>query len=767
MITYDASSRTVTLDPNANLAPGTIYTVTLSGTQDLWGNTMSPVSWSFTTAPGDTTAPTIAWQSPAPGPILVAVDSNVTVTFNEAVQASTISLVLTDANNHPVPAAITYDVASRTVTLDPSANLAPGSVYTVTLSGVEDLSGNLMHTVSWSFATTTANATSPSVIAQSPTPGATSALLNSTVTAVFSEDVQASTLSFVLTDPSNNVIPATISYDAATRLLTLVPSSPLAYLTTYTVTLSGVQDLSGDSLGTMSWSFTTVRDTTPPTVVTDTPAADATTVALDSVVTATFSKPVQQATISFVLTDSSDNTIPAMLTYDPTTQTATITPSSNLSYGTTYTATLSGTQDLSGNTMLPVAWSFTTIPAVVDATIWSSSATPSVPTASDGQAIEVGVKFESAVAGYITGIRFYKGSDNTGTHVGHLWDAQGDLLATATFTDESDSGWQQVNFSSPVAIQANTTYVASYYSPNGTFAIDGAYFATSETVNGELRALSSPESGGNGIFVEGTSGFPTVTVNSANYWVDVVFSNVLGTTSPTVVSTSPAAAATNVSLDSSVTATFSEAVLPGTISFVLTDPSDNTIPATLSYDPVSQTATLTPNSPLAYGTTYTATLSGAQDLAGNAMTTATWTFTTVPDTTPPTLVSTTPADGATDVALGTTITAVFDKALQQNTISFVLTDSSNNTISATLTYDPNSQTATLSPLSPLSYGTTYTATLRAQPTCSATPCCRWRGPSPPFQRSLMLPSGAVRPRLLFPPPPMARRLKSESSLNPL
>ena len=362
--------------------------------------------------------------------------------------------------------------------------------------------------------------------------------------------------------------------------------------------------------------------------------------------------------------------------------------------------------------MLPVAWSFTTIPAVVDATIWSSSATPSVPTASDGQAIEVGVKFESAVAGYITGIRFYKGSDNTGTHVGHLWDAQGDLLATATFTDESDSGWQQVNFSSPVAIQPkHFLHTPSYYSPNGTFAIDGGFFATSETVNGELRALSSPESGGNGVFVEGTSGFPTVTVNSANYWVDVVFSNVLGTTSPTVVSTSPAAAATNVSLDSSVTATFSEAVLPGTISFVLTDPSDNTIPATLSYDPVSQTATLTPNSPLAYGTTYTATLSGAQDLAGNAMTTATWTFTTVPDTTPPTLVSTTPADGATDVAQCDDHHAVFDKAVQDSTISLVLTDPSNNTIPAMLNYDPSTQTATLTPDSPLSYATTYTATL--------------------------------------------------------
>ena len=82
---------------------------------------------------------------------------------------------------------------------------------------------------------------------------------------------------------------------------------------------------------------------------------------------------------------------------------------------------------------------------------------------------ELGVKFTSSSSGFITGIRFYKGVNNTGTHVGNLWSSTGTLLASATFTGESGSGWQQVNFSSPVAITANTVYVASYFSPTGDF----------------------------------------------------------------------------------------------------------------------------------------------------------------------------------------------------------------------------------------------------------------------------------------------------------
>ena len=89
--------------------------------------------------------------------------------------------------------------------------------------------------------------------------------------------------------------------------------------------------------------------------------------------------------------------------------------------------------------------------------------TPATITQNDPNSVELGVKFQAATTGTITGIRFYKGPQNTGTHVADLWSATGNLLATATFTNETASGWQQVNFSNPVAITAGTTYVASYH----------------------------------------------------------------------------------------------------------------------------------------------------------------------------------------------------------------------------------------------------------------------------------------------------------------
>jgi glucose/arabinose dehydrogenase len=263
------------------------------------------------------------------------------------------------------------------------------------------------------------------------------------------------------------------------------------------------------------------------------------------------------------------------------------------------------------------------------ATVWSSSATPVVPSFNDSNAVELGVKFQSSVAGYITGIRFYKGSGNTGTHVGHLWTSSGTLLATATFSGETASGWQQVNFSAPAAIAAGTTYVASYFAPAGHYADDHNYFASSGVTNGPLTALSNSTGGGNGVYIYGSSGgFPTKTYLATNYWVDVVFGN--QPSPPTVSGETPAPGATGVSTNTpNITATFSEPVTSGTISFVLKDPSQNLVPASLSYNASTKTATLTPNAPLLVSTTYTATVSGAQDAAGNAMTGPfSWSFTT-------------------------------------------------------------------------------------------------------------------------------------------
>ena len=95
--------------------------------------------------------------------------------------------------------------------------------------------------------------------------------------------------------------------------------------------------------------------------------------------------------------------------------------------------------------------------------LFSPSDTPAVAVGQATNSVEVGVKFTSATPGEITAIRFYKGPLNTGTHVADLWSATGTLLASATFTNESASGWQQVNFSTPVKITAGTTYVVSYH----------------------------------------------------------------------------------------------------------------------------------------------------------------------------------------------------------------------------------------------------------------------------------------------------------------
>ncbi|MFB2773272.1 DUF4082 domain-containing protein [Pelatocladus sp. BLCC-F211] len=272
-------------------------------------------------------------------------------------------------------------------------------------------------------------------------------------------------------------------------------------------------------------------------------------------------------------------------------------------------------------------------------TIWDNSATPSVVTDPETSATELGVKFRSQVNGSITGIRFYKGPQNTGTHVGTLWSSNGTQLARATFTNESASGWQQVNFSNPVAITANTTYVASYHTNVGRYSINEGYFASSGVDSYPLYALRNGESGGNGVYAYNANPtFPNSSYNSSNYWVDVVFTTSVApdTTPPTVTSTTPTSNATGVSTSTSVRATFSEAINTTTINttnFELRDANNTSVAATVSYDTASNTATLTPSSPLTTSTTYTATVkggtNGVKDQAGNALAqNYSWSFTT-------------------------------------------------------------------------------------------------------------------------------------------
>jgi hypothetical protein len=215
--------------------------------------------------------------------------------------------------------------------------------------------------------------------------------------------------------------------------------------------------------------------------------------------------------------------------------------------------------------------------------IWSSSATPSVLDDGGTSPIEVGVKFTTDTSGFVSGLRFYKSVANTGTHVGNLWNAAGQLLATATFTGETASGWQYVYFASPILLAANTTYVASYHTDIGHTSNDQSYFANTGVDNAPLHALSSTAGGGNGVSVlSATSAFPTDNGTNSNYWVDVVFMTVF--TPPQIQSlTLNPSVVTGGMANSNGTVTLSAPAPPDGLTVNLSSnlPAAATVPATV------------------------------------------------------------------------------------------------------------------------------------------------------------------------------------------
>ncbi|WP_374089793.1 N,N-dimethylformamidase beta subunit family domain-containing protein [Methylomicrobium lacus] len=235
-----------------------------------------------------------------------------------------------------------------------------------------------------------------------------------------------------------------------------------------------------------------------------------------------------------------------------------------------------------------------TIAAATNVSVWSSATVPGQVDGGADSPVELGVKFRSDAAGAITGIRFYKASTNTGEHVGNLWSctdtacSTGTRLATAIFSGETASGWQQVSFPSPVSITANTVYVASYHANNGHYSADLNYFSGAGVDAPPLHLLASGGiTGGNGVYTYGTtSAFPAQTFNSSNYWVDVVF-NAGAAASLAVTTTSLPGGAVGLAYSASLAA--SGGTPPYTWSL-----TSGTLPNGLSLNPGTGAITGTP-----------------------------------------------------------------------------------------------------------------------------------------------------------------------------
>ncbi|MET0929897.1 MAG: DUF4082 domain-containing protein [Aeromicrobium sp.] len=249
---------------------------------------------------------------------------------------------------------------------------------------------------------------------------------------------------------------------------------------------------------------------------------------------------------------------------------------------------------------------------------------PATPAANDPDAVELGLRFSPTVDGFISGVRFYKGTGNTGTHTGSLWSTTGQKLATVAFSGESATGWQTATFASAVPVTAGTPYVVSYTAPNGHYAVASDAFSTLGIDAAPLSVAGGFGATPAGIF-GAASRFPDTTYRNSNYYVDPLFTAT--DASPLTVTTQwPLADSTSVPRGTTVTATFSKPAAGATLS--LKDANGAAVSGSAAYDAASRTVTFTPSSPLSGLVRYTAT-AGGTDAQGTTVTTGrTWSFTT-------------------------------------------------------------------------------------------------------------------------------------------
>ena len=343
-------------------------------------------------ATGDTVAPAITDISPANGAAGVSVDTLITVTFSEAVANVTPDTFRLTAGATQVPATVAADNgASATFLL--FAPLAAGTTYTVTVTtGVTDVAGNhLAADRTWTF-TTGADTIPPSVLVTYPANKATGVLTTAKIIATFSEPVtNVTSETFLLTTAHDGApVPGEVTLDGRTATFTL--SEPLFYLDYYgplgmayrAIVTTGVTDLSGNHLAAdYSWIFTTdaYLETTPPTVVSVSPANGSTGVSVGTYLTVTFSEAVTNANAATLLVSAGGSPVPGLVTVSGSK--AFFTPSAPLAVATTVNASVTtGVRDLTGNPLeTDYSWAFTTdrtpdtIPPAVTATTPGDRAT--------------------------------------------------------------------------------------------------------------------------------------------------------------------------------------------------------------------------------------------------------------------------------------------------------------------------------------------------------------------------------------------------------
>jgi Ice-binding-like/Bacterial Ig-like domain len=433
----------------------------------------------------------------------------------------------------------------------------------------------------------------PTVISTNPANLATGVPITQIITVTFNEPMDPATINtatFTVAS-SGGLVSGAVVLSGATA--TFTPAANLPPSTTFTGTITtGAKDPAGNTLASnFVWTFTTGAI---PMVTSTIPANGATGVPLNQAVSATFSEPMNPATITaatFAVTGPGATAVAGTVTYVAASNTAIFTPTANLTANTVYTATITtGAMSAGGDALAAnFVWTFKT-----GATTNSSAPTIiSTNPANGAPAVPINQKVAA----------IFSAAMNAATINGTTFTVTGPgaTLVAGTVTYSAGSN---------TAVFAPTTNLA----PSTTF--------TATVTNG------AQDLAGNALGPGAVPNPWTFTTGAAT-----------NSTAPTITLTNPANVATGVPLNATVNATFSEAMDPTTLTsatFTLTEPPGATsVTGTVTYATASNIATFTPASPLAANTQYTATVTnGAKDLFGNALASGAvpnpWSFTTGP-----------------------------------------------------------------------------------------------------------------------------------------
>lgn len=376
--------------------------------------------------------------------------------------------------------------------------------------------------------------------------------------------------------------------------------------------------------------------TDPPTVTTVAPANSATNVEPGDTVSAVFDQSMNAASFtssSFTVKDSNQNVVAGTYSYDAVTKKASFAPTEGYSTNMTYTATLKGGG--SGSTVknagdIPLAsdytWTFTTSTTnTCPCSLKDLAAPVNAGTFDDTGTSELGVKVKPSTNGYITALRFYKPIISTETtHTGNIWSSTGTKLATVTFSDESDYGWQEARLSSPLRVSEDQLYIISYGTTTSVYVASQGALTGTTFGSGYLKAYADQSSENtatgsttrNGVFTATAGNYPNNgSTNGSYYWIDAVFSVASSSSSPLEVGvTQPKTDAIGIARNQVITAKFTRPVNAATVTnstFRLFDNSGAQVSGTGTFDVAKGVASFTPSSQLASGQKYTAKLSGS------------------------------------------------------------------------------------------------------------------------------------------------------------